>query len=127
MKLTPMARFLILTWPGPGPGTSTSSYVSTSGPPVLCTRTAATMGHSFGTLSTPRPGGGGNVPQAGAWIKRSGTLPTRWAAPAAIAPRQHIERLDRAGKRHGEVDVAARDVELESVGDQRHPDQHQEG
>src|ERR1700687_959250 len=37
MKLTPLAWFLILTWPGPGAGTGTSSYIRTSGPHTLCT------------------------------------------------------------------------------------------
>ena len=45
----------------------------------------------------------------------------------ALAGGQHVEGLDHGGERHGEVDVAARDVEVEAVGDQRDADQQQEG
>src|SRR5690242_926946 len=51
MKFTPQACCLILTWPWPGAGTSICSKVRTSGPPVLCTRTAATMFHSMNYVS----------------------------------------------------------------------------
>src|SRR5262249_29940737 len=45
----------------------------------------------------------------------------------AASERDHVDHLDGGGKRHGEVDVAAWDVEMHPVGDQGRPDQEQKG
>jgi hypothetical protein len=45
---------------------------------------------------------------------------------AACGRPAHVESLDRRGERHCEIDVAARYVEIEAAGHQRHPDQKQE-
>src|SRR6266403_2054800 len=42
------------------------------------------------------------------------------------APRRDVDRLDRARKGHGEINIAARDMEVEAVGDERDADQDQE-
>src|SRR3954451_7591754 len=48
MKLRPTACWRMRTSPGPGAATSTLSYVRTSGPPTLCTRTALVIVRSPG-------------------------------------------------------------------------------
>src|SRR5438309_9687309 len=123
MKLPPLAWFLILIRAGPGAATGTSSLVSTSGPPVLCTRTAATIAAFPARLARAanRPGGG-NVSQQSLWIKPSDP---RRTPPVALC--HDVERLDCAGKRHGEIDISAWNMELEAVGDQCDADQHKEG
>src|SRR5262245_50365674 len=68
-----------------------------------------------------RPGGG-TVSQQSLWIKPSDA---RRTPPVALC--QHVECLDRAGKRHGKIDISARNMELETVGDQCNPDQHKKG
>src|SRR5262249_24493696 len=67
-----------------------------------------------------RPGGG-NVSQQGPWIK-----PLDARTPP-VAPCHDVECLDRTGKRHGEIDISARNMELEAIGNQRNPDQHKKG
>ena len=42
-----------------------------------------------------------------------------------IAVRHDIDGLDASGKGHGEINVTARDVEIENVGDQRGADEKQ--
>src|SRR3990170_6300225 len=47
---------------------------------------------------------------------------------APAVPRGNdINHLDRGGKGHGEIDVAAWDMEMHAVGDERGSDQQQEG
>src|SRR6267142_6030788 len=124
MKFTPTACCRMRTSPAPGAGTSTSSYTRASGPPTLCTRTALVM--------TVSPSVSAQAPNLDANRKPSpppcqliganrlfGDLP-------AVAPGKHIEQFDGRRKHDGKVDIAARDVEFESVRHQRHPDQHQE-
>src|SRR5712671_4058994 len=45
----------------------------------------------------------------------------------AAASRRDIDRLDRAREGHGEINIAARNMEVETVGDERDADQDQEG
>ena len=46
----------------------------------------------------------------------------------ALAPcgGEDVDDLDAGGKCHGEIDVAARDMEADAVRDQRHADEQQE-
>src|ERR1700704_3368267 len=44
----------------------------------------------------------------------------------ASALRHDIDRLDRAREGHGEIDIAARDMKVETVGDEGDADQDQE-
>src|SRR5262245_44745702 len=39
-----------------------------------------------------------------------------FGGPPPLAQGEHINHLDRGGEGHGEVDIAARDVEMHSVG-----------
>src|SRR5215813_15118292 len=67
-----------------------------------------------------QPTSAANVSQRRLPIKPS-ALP-----PLSVAPRHDVEGFHRAGKGHGKIDVAARNMELEAVGNQRNPDQDQE-
>src|SRR4051812_42159586 len=97
MKFTPQAYCFSLIWPGPGAGISICSNVRTSGPPVLCTRTAATI------VSLPNC---------------SARASTRNARPAAYVPlgadhrgREAVSKRARIGlapardTQHGTADV----------------------
>src|SRR5215471_1848610 len=124
MKLTPLAWFLILSWPGPGAATGTSSYVSTSAPPVLCTRTAATIAVTpCLDWHAPRTGPAAAMSLSGAGGSRPSAA--RRTPPPALC--HDVDCLDRAGERHCEIDISARNMEPEAVGDQCDPDQHKEG
>src|SRR5215204_2786493 len=52
---------------------------------------------------------------------------SRMRLGAAIAASHHVEEFDPPGKRHGEIDIAAWDVELKAVGDESDADEQQEG
>src|SRR5258708_20236055 len=121
MKLRPTACWRMRTSPGPGAGTSTLSYVRTSGPPTLCTRTALVIVRSPGYFppANRKPSGPRCQPTA-AGIIRFGLA----RGFLAIALRKHVEEFNGGRKYDGEIDVTARDVEFESVGYQRHPNPH---
>src|SRR3954454_5591327 len=55
MKLRPTACWRMRTSPGPDAATSTLSYVRTSGPPTLCTRTALVIVRSPGYSPRSEP------------------------------------------------------------------------
>src|SRR5882757_678988 len=124
MKLRPTACWRMRTSPAPGAGTSTSSYTRASGPPTLCTRTALVM-----TVSPSVFAQAPNLDANESHRRRLVNSPGRnWLSGGlpAVASGEHIEQLDRGRKHDGKVDIAARDVEFESVRHKRHPDQHQE-
>src|SRR5437762_90981 len=124
MKFRPTACWRMRTSPAPGAGTSTSSYTRASGPPTLCTRTALVMTVSPSVFAQAPNLNAKRKPsppacQLGGSNCLSGRLP-------AVTPGKHIEQFNRGREQHGKIDVAARNVEFESVRHQRHADQHQE-
>src|SRR6186713_3103659 len=124
MKFRPTACWRMRTSPAAGAGTSTFSYTRASGPPTLCTRTALVMTISPSVLAKgARPGCKRKPSPPRCQLTVSNRL---FDDLPAITPGEHIEQFDRRRKQHGKVDIASRDVELESVCHQRHPDQHQE-
>src|ERR1700738_2320287 len=114
MKFRPTACWRIWTSPGPGAGTSTGSYTRASGPPTLCTRTALVISNSpsafpLGERKPSRPHCQQSDRRASAAQLVNGLF--------AIAFGEHVEGLDQGRERDCKIDVAARDVKLESVGD----------
>src|SRR6185312_13665058 len=122
MKFNPTACWRMRTSPAPGAASSMGSYTSASGPPTLCTRTAFVI--------RPSPSGANQRTrnQGHRSLVVNSTPSNRLTRLLfAVALRQHVEELDRYRERDRKVDVAPRNVELESVGNQRHADQDQEG
>src|SRR5262249_59834430 len=74
-------------------------------------------------LHAPRTGPAAtNVSQQSRWIKPSAARP-----PPPLALCHDVDCLNRSGKGHGEIDISARNMELEAVRDQCNADQHKEG
>src|SRR5689334_6794350 len=129
MKFSPTACWRMRTSPGPGAGTSTSSYTRASGPPTLCTRTALvmTVSPSVSAQATGLTAKRKQSPPPCQLSRLSTIGPNRLPGSLpAVTPGEHIEQFNGRRKQHGKVDIAARNVEFESVRHQRYPDQHQE-
>src|SRR2546422_6286165 len=124
MKFRPTACWRMRTSPGPGAATSTSSYTRASGPPTLCTRTALVMTVSPSVFAQA-PDLTRETKAIAAALSTDRSKPLSGGLPA-VASGEHIEQFNRGREQHGKIDVAARDMEFESIGDQRHADQHQE-
>src|ERR1700692_3107740 len=123
MKFSPTACWRRRTSPVPGAGRSTASYTRASGPPTLCTCTALVIATLLANSLV------GNEVHRGCVVNSTTPKNTsaRWlTALLAVAFGEHVEELDRRGERDREIDVAARDVEFESVGDQCNAYQDQE-
>src|SRR5665647_78409 len=94
-----------------------------SGPPTLCTRTALVISASPSAFPQRSTESHRRCIVNSMAVRRSRRLVN---GLLAVAPGQYIEELNRRREGDGEVDIAARNMKLESVSHQGHADQHQE-
>src|SRR5271170_4042863 len=111
MKFKPTACWRMWTSPGPGAARSMGSYTRASGPPTLCTRTALVISPLLRLNHCTRNQGHRGL------VVNSTPRESLMRRLLAVAPGEHVEELHRRRERDGEIDVAAGNVELETVGD----------